>query len=128
MSKLIAPARGEQITLDGRPTVRASALIEGLVSGLNAVSSTVETATASRTTTTSETVLCTGADAKTITLNESPEDQEFVTVIRQGAGAASLSGDINGGTSYTLATQYDSVTVMYTQAAGEWSVIGAYVQ
>lgn len=128
MSKVIPPVRGQQITQEGRPTIRASEYMESVSKGLNTLASDVVNATASRTTTTNETIVCTGSDAKVITLNATPADKEYVTVIRSGSGAASLSGDINGGSSFVLATQNDSVTAMYTQAADEWSIIAAYIQ
>lgn len=128
MSKIIPPRRGEAIIAGERPTDRTSEFLEALSSGVNTLSSEATEVAASQTTTGNATLICTGAAAKTITLNPSPYDREFVTVIRQGAGTLALSGGINGGSSYTVATQYDTVTVMYTIAAGEWSIIGAFIQ
>lgn len=128
MAQLIPPRRFESIIRDGLASVRLSEFMESIATEVNSLSYTTISTDASRITTGNELVLCTGTGAKTITLNLSPANKEIVTVIRQGTGTISVSGDINGATSFAVATQYDSIQFIYIASALQWFILAAYIQ
>jgi len=73
-----------------------------------------------------EIIICTNTSAITITLNSPFLDGQEVIIKRQGTGAVSyISADgVDGATSaIPILLQYDSVYVIATDKAGEWSRI-----
>lgn len=82
----------------------------------------IRTASSDITTTGDEVIICT--EAITVTLNPSPDDLESVTVKRATtAGFVTVSGDIDGDTSYVMMANYESKTFIYSVENGEWSII-----
>lgn len=69
-----------------------------------------------------EKVICNNTSSITITLG-SHQDEDKVLVIRGNTGAVSVSGDINGGSSQAIASQYDSLLVERFEELGEWIII-----
>lgn len=64
--------------------------------------------------------------ARIIYLNATPEQQEKTTIKRMGTGGVTVNGNgktIDGAATQPLPTIYDSITVIYTIEAGEWSII-----
>jgi len=74
-----------------------------------------------------EVVICNSAGSITVSLHDTPRDGDLVTVKRQGAGAVTIdtagSDTIDGGSSISLASQYDYADLLYTDAAAEWSTV-----
>lgn len=114
----------------GIETSNASELIEELEVGAEAqpigsIISELEvipTAT-SFTTTGSQVIICTNTTPITITLNSTPDQVESVNIVRQGAGAITISGSVNGASSINILSRYDSPHLIFTIEAGEWSII-----
>jgi hypothetical protein len=74
------------------------------------------------TTTGSQIIICTNVSDTTITLNATPDDGEQVHIKRQ-SGPVFVSGAIDGTTGKRIRTKYDAPHLVYTLAAGEWSII-----
>lgn len=76
-----------------------------------------------------EVVVCTNTGSITISLHSNPKDGDQVTVKRQNTGAVTVdtagSETIDGAASKSIASQYDFLTVVYTDAGSEWSIISA---
>lgn len=79
-------------------------------------------ATADFTTTGNQVIICTNSAGITITLNPNPDDGERVTIKRQNGGVF-VSGLIDGTTGKRIANRYSAPQLIYTLAAGEWSII-----
>ena len=75
------------------------------------------------TTTGDQVLICTNAVTITVTLNPSPADGEQVHIKRQNTGTVIISGMIDGATSITPISRYDSPHLIYTVDAGEWSIV-----
>ena len=74
-----------------------------------------------------EKVICNSASLITVTLTNQPKDLNKVQVIRAGAGAVTVAGNgnnINGSSSYSVASQYDSVTFEWFEDLSRWIVHG----
>lgn len=74
------------------------------------------------TTTSDQIIICNNTAAATITLNSQPEDGEEVHIKRRQA-AVTVSGSIDGGAFIRLLSRYDSLHLVYTAEAGEWSIL-----
>ena len=74
------------------------------------------------TTTSSQICICNNTTPITLTLNDSPDDGEELIIKRLGSSVV-VSGAIDGATSKTIASKYDAPHLVYTVAAGEWSII-----
>ena len=60
----------------------------------------------------------------TITLNANPKDKEVVYIKRvTSAGTVTISGTIDGGTSYDLIVNYESVRCIYSYDNSSWYII-----
>ena len=74
-----------------------------------------------------EIVIATSSSANDQTLHATPTDGDIVTVKQQGAGVVTLatadSATIDGVASIVYPVRYYGLTVMYTDAAAEWSII-----
>ena len=72
-----------------------------------------------------ERVIMTNIAPKTVTLNANPADLEEVTVKRTDA-QVTLDGNgktIDGQPTKILGNLYDGANIVYTDAAGEWSIV-----
>ena len=78
--------------------------------------------TAAHSTKQSEIVICNNTGSITVTLNSAPANGETVKIKRRDAEVI-VSGAIDGAVSKTLSTIYDSISLVYTQAGSEWSII-----
>ena len=78
--------------------------------------------TANYTTTGSQIVICSNSSAITVTLNATPDDGESVHIKRQNA-LVTVSGAVDGDSSKDIIFKYDSPHLVYTIAAGEWSIV-----
>ena len=78
--------------------------------------------TAAHSTKQSEIVICNNTGSITVTLNSAPANGETVKIKRRDAEVI-VSGSIDGAASKTLSTIYDSISLVYTQAGSEWSII-----
>lgn len=77
---------------------------------------------ANYTTRKNEILICTAE--LTVTLNPTPKDREKVTVKRNTtAGYTTVSGTIDGDSSFIMVNNYDSFTFVYLAENAEWSVI-----
>jgi hypothetical protein len=76
--------------------------------------------TANHTTAASEYIVCNNTSAINITLNASPSDFERVTVLRRNA-SVSVSGTINGVSTFTMSAKYDTTSFIYLVDIGEWA-------
>lgn len=98
--------------------------IESLASITNADDFSVSTASNYTTTGAERLIVATGAI--TITLNADPEDFETVTIKRATtAGAVTISGNgntIDGSATFSMISNYDSYTVVYSVDAAEWLI------
>lgn len=74
------------------------------------------------TTTGSQFVTCSNTAAMTVTLNAYPEDGENVEIVRRDA-LVTVSGDVAGGTSFTIRRPYDAPSMRYSAEHGEWLFI-----
>ena len=74
------------------------------------------------TTTGPEVVLCFNTAAATVTLNANPQDGESVKISRRD-GSVAVNGDINGATSITILSRYDTMQLVYSVEAGEWAIV-----
>lgn len=74
------------------------------------------------TTTGPEVVLCFNTAAATVTLNANPQDGESVKISRRD-GSVAVNGDINGTTSITILSKYDTMQLVYSVEAGEWAIV-----
>lgn len=73
-----------------------------------------------------EKVVCNNTALATITLTNKPKDLNRVQVIRANTGAVTIDGNgntINGASTYSVASQYDSVTVEWFEDVEEWIII-----
>ena len=70
-----------------------------------------------------EVIICTNTNPITITLNPVHKDSDRVTVKRQNTGAVTVSGTIDGESSIILEPRYTAPQLVYTDEAGEWSLI-----
>lgn len=77
-------------------------------------------ASSNTTTTGNAIIICTSAI--TVILNSNPDDLEMVTVKRT-TGNVTVSGAIDGDTSFTMLAAYESKTFIYSVINGEWSII-----
>ena len=72
-----------------------------------------------------EIVVCANTSAITVTLHANAKDGDEVSIKRTGA-EVTVSGNgntIDGETTLILGTLYDGAHLVYTAAAGEWSII-----
>ena len=139
MVDIIPPRRDEFLTAGGIPTLRFAEFLEGEASQtndntdnllLNFLASPalgdrqpeVISVSADFTTTGSQIVVCTNASDITITLNATPDDGEGLHIKRQNGGVF-VSGLIDGTTGKRIRRRYDSPHLVFTVAAGEWSVV-----
>lgn len=68
-------------------------------------------------------IVCNNTTAITIDLTDKPKDLNKVQVIRANTGAVTIDGNgnnINGSATYSIASQYDSVTVEWFEEIGRW--------
>lgn len=70
-----------------------------------------------------EVIICTNTSDITITLNPVHKDSDRVTVKRQSTGGVTVVGTIDGESSIILEPRYTAPQLVYTDAAGEWSII-----
>ena len=75
------------------------------------------------TTTGDQVIICTNTLAVTITLNPTPDDGESVHIKRQNTGTVTVSGSVDGGTTLAIGGRYSAPHLIFTLAAGEWSII-----
>ncbi|MEE9304397.1 MAG: hypothetical protein V3U84_11540 [Thiotrichaceae bacterium] len=74
------------------------------------------------TTTGNQLIVCNNTAAATVTLNPNPSDGERVHIKRRDAGVT-ISGDVDGVTSLTIANIYDAPHLVYSSLADEWMLI-----
>jgi len=71
-----------------------------------------------------ETVICTNTSASTITLPAQPDDlAEVVVKATNSTVTVTGNGKTIDGSATKILTAYDGMHIVYTDAAGEWSII-----
>ena len=73
------------------------------------------------TTTGDQVIPCLNTGSLIVTLNASPADLEAVTVSRRD-GPVTISGAINGGSSITLLSVFDTADLVFSASASEWLI------
>lgn len=76
--------------------------------------------TVNYTTVGNEVVVCNNVAPITITLNLLPKELESVSIVRRDA-LVTVSGPVNGGTSFKIRKRYDSPKITFADA--EWSIV-----
>ena len=70
-----------------------------------------------------EKIICNNTSPLTVTLGNH-QNLDKVQVIRANTGSVDISGDINGTSSQSIASQWDSMTVEYFEDLDEWIIHG----
>jgi len=73
-----------------------------------------------------EIVICANTSAITVTLHAKAKDGDQVTIKRTGTGSVTVSGNgntIDGSSTIVLGSAYAGPHLIYTAAAGEWSIV-----
>lgn len=83
---------------------------------------TVATGDTAFTTTGNQVVICNNTAAATITLNALPDDGEELHIKRRDT-SVTVSGTVDGNTSTPIPSKFDSMHLVFTLAAAEWSII-----
>jgi len=146
MDNLIPPRRNEFLTKEGFPTVRFAEYLERAASNINDTNQNVEdigiresypwpqilstkksqfnvVASANYATTGFESVLVV-TNAATVTLNTTPDDGEKISIKRATtAGNVTVSGTIDGASSYTMAENYECIDLIYIASSNEWLIV-----
>ena len=95
----------------------------GAASPLTGKKLTVVAITANYTSRGGEIIICANTSAVTITLLSSPNNLDEVIVKRQNTGAVTISGTVDGMSSFPLVSRYDAPSMIFTTAAGEYSIV-----
>lgn len=78
-----------------------------------------------------EFVEVTGSSAVTVSLHSNPKDKQQVIVKQSGTGAVTVdtadAATIDGSASKVYSAQYDCLTFLYSQDAGEWIIVSKYL-
>lgn len=77
-----------------------------------------------------ERLVCANSTAITIKLDDGPSDGDEVIVNRNGVGTITVDGNgntINGESTLTVTSRYDSYRLSYNAIAGEWVIVSSYI-